>query len=219
MKKYLILNSIIDFIFLAIGFLFMAKLKPGAIEHVIAELWVVFLIFSGIWLVTSLISGKYLDPHKKSLVQLYSGIIIADVTLLFFTAIAILIFRPTLAIHLITLGTGGIAFILEVLFATYVFYPYKYIAITGKRSFNMRPVAYPDVVDPDKEQELKVTSQKPKKPKEFNIEAFMPLQDDIKSAKELVTKRLRDSNSLLFDLIARNISLDCIFSIGILVTN
>lgn len=219
MKKYLLYYSLIDLVFLVIGFLSMAWLRPGAIEPVVNKLWIMFLFFAGIWLVISLISGKYLDPHKKSLVQLYSGVVIADIILLLFTAVAIFIFRPPLANHLIALGTGGIVFVLEVFFATYVFYHHKYIATIGKRGSNMKPVAYPDIVDPNKEQELQEKLLSSQTPKEFNFEVFRPLKSNTKSAKDLVARRLKDSNRFLFDLINRNISLDCIKSVNTQVLN
>jgi lipopolysaccharide/colanic/teichoic acid biosynthesis glycosyltransferase len=210
MKKHLLLNSLLDLISLIIGFLFMAWIKPGAIEHVIAELWLVFVIFSVIWIVISLISGKYLDTHKKSMLQLYNGVLIADFTLLILTIIGLLIFKPPYGNLIVAIGTGGIAFVLELIFATYLFFHYKYQATTGKQSFTLKPVSYPDIVDPNKEQEQKVKPGSSRTPKEFELREYEPIIDESLSAVTFVYKRIKSTHEFLYDLIDRNIPLNSI---------
>src|SRR5450756_870600 len=85
--RYLLLSSLLDLLFLGLGFLFCTWIFPGTKHILIPKLWLPFVGLTVLWLIVSLISGKFIDPHLKTLLQLFSGLLTSGLTMFVITLV------------------------------------------------------------------------------------------------------------------------------------
>jgi len=150
-RTSVILNTVFDFIFLVIGFFFFIWIFPQPLSILFPILWFPFVIFSITWLFVSIISGKYLNNVEKNLFQWLSGIIVCGLVMFLLAGLLVLLFKNERSINLMFLTTAGITVTIESVWALINVSYNRNLRENGKKAL-FRPVNYPDIIDPNKEQ-------------------------------------------------------------------
>jgi hypothetical protein len=208
MKRHHLFYALLDLVLLAIAILFSLWFRKDPVWNLVNELEITIGIFVLSWFVISLLSGKYVDPSKKSLGQLYGHVLVGNLTIIVLIALAILIFRPPSIIHLMAFFSWIVASVLEIINATYLYAHFSYRRTTGKQVMSLVPTLYPDVTDPNNEQSNHVKPREQKPQEVLRINPLEDLADETKSAKSLVQKRLSTTSSNLTDLVLRSLPIE-----------
>jgi lipopolysaccharide/colanic/teichoic acid biosynthesis glycosyltransferase len=143
------------------------------------------------------------NPEGKSLIQLYGHILVGNLTMALLLVIGFIVFKQPSITHLMALVTWSVAFGLELLNATYVYAKLSYRKTTGKRVLSFIPTLYPDVVDPNQEQNDRVKPKEPPHPEKISFKPFEPMAEEERSAKKLLIKRLTSQS--LADFVLREL--------------
>jgi len=117
--------TFIDIVFVLVAFMLMAWIKPGALLNVLPSYFEPILVLTGIWIIVSLLSGKYNFINNLNLREFATNTIVAN----FFTTSIVLniifIFKLPYQSRLVLFGTVTLASIFEFVYGVYYFYkPY-----------------------------------------------------------------------------------------------
>jgi len=124
-RRFQVLYIIIDVLLVTLSFLFFIWLKPASQSYYLPEYLLPFLIFIAVWLIVSLIIGKYQIQKIRKPKDIYVYTLIANITIV--GIITSLIFFNNLFSYsrLIVFGTIILSTVLELLIG-YVFSAYKF---------------------------------------------------------------------------------------------
>ncbi len=120
-----ILYIIVDVVLVTLSFLFFIWVKPASKAYYLPEYYQPFLLFLGVWLIVSLIIGKYQLHKIKKPKDIYVYTLISNITITGIVTSLIYFNNLFSYSRLIVFGTIGLSTLLELLIG-YVFSAYKF---------------------------------------------------------------------------------------------
>ena len=124
-RRFQILYIIVDVLIVTLSFLFFIWIKPASKSYYLPEYYKPFLLFLAVWLIVSMIIGKYQLYKIKKPKDIYVYTLIANITIV--GIVTSLIFFNNLFSYsrLIVFGTIILSTVLELLIG-YIFSAYKF---------------------------------------------------------------------------------------------
>jgi lipopolysaccharide/colanic/teichoic acid biosynthesis glycosyltransferase len=116
MKRKFVL-ALIDVLLVAVAFLLMAWMKPATKAVILPFYFKPFLIFLGVWLIASILTGKYLLENQYKLKDSMVIILIGNATVTAIVTTLITFFRLFAYSRMIVFGTIIMATVFEVIVA------------------------------------------------------------------------------------------------------
>ncbi len=113
---------IIDLLFVVLAFLLVAWYKPGTIARVISFYFDTFLIFLGVWFITSLVTGKYDFRKKFKIRDILVAIFISNATVMAIVTTMIYFFALFGYSRLIVFGTIILSTMFEVVMGILLYF-------------------------------------------------------------------------------------------------
>lgn len=209
--RYLLVSILLDVLFLGLGFLLFTWIFPGTKHVLIPKLWLPFVGLTVLWLIVSLISRKFIDPHLKTLLQLFSGLLTSGLTMFVITLVWVIVTGVNKKVTFIALGTGFFAFALECLWVLWINSRIKYTREKGKTAW-FRPILYPELLH---ETGQEVDEDQPRGNKllpeggDF-LNPFRKLSDREDSISGILKGKYLENNPDLFNFLENTLPLDTI---------
>lgn len=207
--KYLLTSTVLDFVFLSAGFLLFTWVFPGTLTRLIPELWQPFLAWTALWLIISLISGKYIDPHRKSLQEMFVSLLVSGLTMLIVTLVLVFVFGANKKTIFIAIGTGSFAFVIESFWIIWLYSRIRYMNETGNKSW-LHPILYPELLEEGQnELDSFLPADKKLTLEGFNQVSFLQeLSGPALSIQNYLRGKYLDRNPALFEFISGNLLAD-----------
>lgn len=137
MKKRKFIILLVDIIFIIVSFLLMIYFKPASKRFYLIAYYKPFLGFSFLWVIVSIVGGKYNLFQRRKLSNIISHIITNDFVVLAIISIIIYSFTIPTYSRMIVFGTILITFILEIFFSL-LLYLYKKRVIENDVYFSIK---------------------------------------------------------------------------------
>ncbi len=138
-QRFQVFYIIVDVLLVTLSFLFFIWLKPASKSYYLPEYYMPFLIFLAVWLIVSIVIGKYQLHKVRKPKDIYVYTLIANITIV--GIITSLIFFNNLFSYsrLIVFGTIILSTVLE-LFIGYIFSAYKFAQPVMEKQIQQKKV-------------------------------------------------------------------------------
>ena len=186
-----ILVFFFDIILVSISFLILAWIKPATIRLVLPSYKIPFLVFLGIWLLVSVVMGKFHLQNFTKKTHLLFTITLIDIIILAIVTILLFAFKLSAFSRLIVFGTIFFSLLLEI--STFRFI---YKKLKTKDTYKEK-IIEEEIIKNDKEYSIKKTS---------NIPSYGTSQAKSKIYRDsLIT---REAGESIYDYFSEHLNVD-----------